>query len=66
MGLNQMAAMLSTEGLKTFVWPTETRSRTFQIEALGTKSIVYSQYGRRTNKAHCVTKGKILLLSCGF
>ena len=52
MGLNQITAMLSPEGLKTFVCPTENRSQTFQIEALGTKSIVYGQYGRRTNNIH--------------
>ena len=44
--------MLSPEGLKLLFCPTETRSQTFQLEARGTKSIVYGQYGRRANKAH--------------
>ena len=37
---------------KLLFCPTETRSRTFQLEARGTKSIVYGQYGSRANKAH--------------
>ena len=52
MGLNHTAAMLSPEGLKTFVCPTETCSQTFQLEARDKKSFVYSQYGRRASKAH--------------
>ena len=47
-----MVAMLSPEGLKGFVLPTETCSQKFQLEARGTKSIVYGQRGRRVNKAH--------------
>ena len=53
MGLNHKAGLLSPEGLKTLVCSTETRSHaTFQLEARGTKSNVYSQFGRRANKAH--------------
>ena len=44
--------MWSPEELKAFVLPTETRSQTFQLDARGTKSIVYGQCGRRVNKAH--------------
>ena len=43
MDLNHTAAMLSP-GLKTLVFPTETRSQAFQLEVRGTKSIVYGQY----------------------
>ena len=40
-----MAAMLRPEGLKT-------PSQTFKLEAQGTKSIVYGQYGPHVNKTH--------------
>ena len=46
------AAMLSPKGLKLLFSPTEIRSQTFQLEARGTKSIVYGQYGRRANKVY--------------
>ena len=45
MGLNHTAAILTPEGLKTFVLPTETRSQIFQLEPRG-------QYGRRAIKVH--------------
>ena len=48
MDLNYTAAILSSEG-----------SKTFQLEARGKKSIVYWQYGRRVKKAHLGKKMKI-------
>ena len=50
-GLNHTAVMLSPEGSKTFVFTQCIRSKTFQLEARGPKSIVYGQYGRRAKKA---------------
>ena len=50
--INHTAAMLSPEGVKTFVFVHRNSSQTFQLEARGTKTIVYGQCGRRANKAH--------------
>ena len=52
MGLNHTAAMLSPEGLKT-------RPQPFQLGAWGTKSIAYSQHGRRANKAHLIGRSSL-------
>ena len=48
---------VESQGIDMFCCPppppsTKTRSQTFQIEAQGANSVVYSQYGRRGNKAH--------------
>ena len=56
--------MLSPEGLKTFVLPYRNLSPKFQLEARGTKSIVYSQYSHRENKVHTHEQWAIVIKAC--
>ena len=51
-GLNHTAAMLSPEGLKTFVFAHRNSFPNISTRGSGTKSYVYGQYGSHSNKAH--------------